>query len=230
MDSAVVPVIAIDGPSASGKGTVAQGVAQALGFHYLDSGALYRVVGLAGMHAGADLGREAEITSISLKIKIKFNQGRIWLDGAEVTDAIRDEAISSAASQVAAHPAVRRTLLDRQRAFREPPGLVADGRDIGSVVFPDAALKIYLTASAEERARRRYKQLIEKGLSANMTALLQDILLRDQRDSARAAAPLQKCSDAVEVDTTGVSVEESVARVLALYNKRARQQGSKRAP
>ncbi len=219
MNIPAAPVIAIDGPSASGKGTVAQGVARVLGFHYLDSGALYRVVGLAGVRAGVDLDQEAEIYTISLKINIKFNDGRIWLDGADVSDAIRDETISAAASKVAAHAAVRRALLDRQHAFRAPPGLVADGRDMGSVVFPDAALKIYLTASAEERARRRYKQLIEKGLRASMAALLQDIIHRDQRDSARAAAPLQKCPDAVELDTTGLSAEASIARVLALYQQ-----------
>ena len=217
----VVPVIAIDGPSASGKGTVAQGVAQALGFHYLDSGALYRMVGLAAAAAGANLDHESEVLDILLKTNINFNDRQMLLNGEDVTEAIRDESISAAASKVAAHAQIRRELLERQRAFRRPPGLVADGRDMGSVVFPDAGLKIYLTASPEARAERRYKQLIGKGLGANMTALLEDIMLRDQRDSERAAAPLQKCPDATEVDTTNLSVEQTTLRVLAHYRQNA---------
>ena len=215
-----VPVIAIDGPSASGKGTVAQGVAQALGFHYLDSGALYRMLGLAAARAGVNLDCESDVLDILLNININFNRDQAMLNGQDVAEAIREEAISAAASKVAAHGQVRGALLERQRAFRQPPGLVADGRDMGSVVFPDASLKIYLTASPEARAQRRYKQLIGKGLSANMAALLHDIVLRDQRDSERAAAPLQKCPDAVEVDTTPLSVEQSIARVLALCGLR----------
>ena len=216
-----VPVIAIDGPSASGKGTVAQAVARPLGFHYLDSGALYRIVGVAGMNAGASLDNEAEILSMLLKINIKFKDGQVLLDGVDVSQSIRTEAAGVAASRVAAHAEVRAGLLERQRAFRTKPGLVADGRDMGSVVFPDAVLKIYLTASAEARAQRRYKQLIDKGFDANMTALLQELKLRDQRDSGRAAAPLQRCADAVEVDTTDLSVKQSIARVLALYRQNA---------
>lgn len=212
-------MIAIDGPSASGKGTVAQGVADVLGFHYLDSGALYRIVGLAVTRAGGNLDSEADVLSILLKISIRFEQALVLLDGADVSDAIREEAISAAASKVGAHARVRLALLERQREFRQAPGLVADGRDMGSVVFPDSALKIYLTASPEARAERRYKQLIGKGFSANMTALLQDILLRDQRDSERAAAPLQKCADAIEVDTTNLSVAQSIAQVLAYYQQ-----------
>ena len=213
----LTPVIAIDGPSASGKGTVAQAVAQTLGFHYLDSGALYRIVGLAVVRAGGNLDNEIDVLSILLKINIKFEKTAVLLDAVNVADAIREEPISAAASKVGAHARVRLALLERQRAFREPPGLVADGRDMGSVVFPDSRLKIYLTASPEARAERRYKQLIDKGLDANITALLQDIMLRDQRDSARAAAPLQKYPDAIEVDTTNLSVAQSIARVLALY-------------
>ena len=212
-------MIAIDGPSASGKGTVAQGVADALGFHYLDSGALYRIVGLAVTRAGGNLDSEADVLSILLKISIRFEQALVLLDDADVSDAIREEAISAAASKVGAHARVRLALLERQREFRQAPGLVADGRDMGSVVFPDSVLKIYLTASPEARAERRYKQLIGKGFSANMTALLQDILLRDQRDSERAAAPLQKCADAIEVDTTNLSVAQSIAQVLAYYQQ-----------
>ena len=211
------PVIAIDGPSASGKGTVAQAVAQTLGFHYLDSGALYRIVGLAVVRAGGNLDNESDVLSILLKINIKFEKEAVLLDAANVADAIREEPISAAASKVGAHARVRQALLERQRAFREAPGLVADGRDMGSVVFPDSRLKIYLTASPGARAQRRYKQLIGKGLGANITALLQDIMLRDQRDSARAAAPLKKYPDAIEVDTTNLSVAQSIARVLALY-------------
>ena len=215
----IAPVIAIDGPSASGKGTVAQAVAHTLGFHYLDSGALYRIAGLAVVLAGGNLDSESEVLSILLKINIKFDKIQVLLDGADVADAIREEPISNAASRVGAHARVRQALLARQRAFREAPGLVADGRDMGSVVFPDSELKIYLTASPEARAERRYKQLIGKGLDASMAALLQEIMLRDQRDSARAAAPLQKCPDAVEVDTTALSVDQSIARVLALYRQ-----------
>jgi len=217
--SDVVPVIAIDGPSASGKGTVAQAVAQVLRFHYLDSGALYRIVALAGIRAGINLDSESDVLSILLKINIKFSNGLVLLDDADVAEAIRQEPISVAASQVGAHAGVRNALLERQRAFRAKPGLVADGRDMGSVVFPDARLKIFLTASVEARAERRYKQLIGKGLGANMTALLQDLQLRDRRDSERAAAPLQKCPDAVEVDTTNLSVEQSVAQVLRLFRQ-----------
>ena len=214
-----IPVISIDGPSASGKGTVAQAVAQTLGFHYLDSGALYRIVGLAVVRAAGNLDNEAEVLSILLKISIKFDNLLVLLDGVDVAEAIREEPISAAASKVGAHAQVRGALLDRQKAFCRPPGLVADGRDMGSVVFPHAALKIYLTASPQARAERRYKQLIGKGLGANMTDLLREIMLRDQRDSQRAAAPLQKCPDAIEVDTTHLSAAQSIERVLALYRQ-----------
>ena len=209
-----MPVIAIDGPSASGKGTVAQGVAQALGFHYLDSGAIYRVLGLAAVRAGKNLENESDVLNILLNIKIKFNKDYVFLDATDVSDAIRDEVISSAASKVSAHAVVRRELLAYQRTFRQAPGLVADGRDMGSVVFTDAVLKFYLTASAEARAKRRHKQLIDKGLDANIMTLLQDIKLRDQRDSERAAAPLKKCPDAIGVDTTNLSAVQAIARVL----------------
>jgi len=210
------PVIAIDGPSASGKGTVAELVARGLGFHYLDSGALYRVVALAALEVGVNLEDELRISNIALNINVKFNRG-VRLDGKDVSDAIRDEMISSAASRVAALPQVRQALLARQRAFRRPPGLVADGRDMGSVVFPDAVLKIFLTATPEARADRRYKQLMGKGLSANMNTLLQDIRDRDARDSARAVAPLQKCADAIYLDTTALTVDAVVAEVMAHY-------------
>lgn len=216
------PVIAIDGPSASGKGTVAQLVAQALAFHYLDSGALYRAVGLIVLESGLDPGAEAEICNNLLNIKINFSWGSVLLDGRDVSEQIRTEAVGATASKVAALAGVRRALLARQRAFRQPPGLVADGRDMGSVVFPDATLKMFLAATVEERARRRYKQLMEKGLSASMNTLLQDILERDARDSTRAAAPLQKCADAVELDTTTMSVEAAVSQVLMYYRQASR--------
>lgn len=212
-------MIAIDGPSASGKGTIAELVAQTLGFHYLDSGALYRIVGLVAGERGANLDNDLEISNISLNLKIKFESGRVWVDARDVTGQIRGEIAGAAASRVAVLPGVRKALMALQRGFRRPPGLVADGRDMGSVVFPDAALKIYLTASPEERARRRYKQLMEKDSGASMATLLQDIRDRDFRDSTRAAAPLLKCADAIEIDTTGMPVGDVVAQVLHLYRK-----------
>lgn len=215
------PVIAIDGPSASGKGTVAQKVAEALGFHFLDSGALYRLVALAAMEAGIDLENASDVSDIARNLQVKFSGAAIEMGGRDVSLAIREERVSGAASKVAALIPVREALLERQRAFREAPGLVADGRDMGSVVFTDATLKIFLTADAEERAKRRYKQLMEKGLGASMNALLQEIRDRDARDSGRAAAPLQKCADAVLLDTTNMSVDAAVAQVLALYKERA---------
>ena len=222
MNRALPPVIAIDGPSASGKGTVAQGVANALGFHYLNSGALYRTVAVAAIKAGTDLEKESGVLGITLKLKVKFSKGSVKLDGREVTDVIQREEISAAASRIAAFPKVRNALLKRQRGFRKPPGLVADGRDMGTVVFPDAVLKIYLTASPEERAARRYKQLMGKGLGATMAALLQDIRARDARDSDRAAAPLQKSADAILIDTTRMTAAEAIAQVLALYKQVSR--------
>lgn len=214
-------VIAIDGPSASGKGTVARKVADVLRFHFLDSGALYRLVALAALDRGFDLARASDIAAIARDLNVTFRGDVIRLDGGDVTMAIREERVSGAASKVAALQPVREALLERQRAFRQPPGLVADGRDMGSVVFPDATVKIFLTADAAERARRRYKQLMEKGMSASMSALLQEIRERDARDSERAAAPLQKCADAIELDTTGMSVDEAVAQVVAVYYQRA---------
>lgn len=209
------PVIAIDGPSASGKGTVAQLVARELGFHHLDSGALYRLVALAALEAGLNLDDGLKVSDIALNIKYKFIGQTILIGSRDVTEAIRRESISGAASQVAALAGVREALVARQRAFRRPPGLVADGRDMGSVVFPDATLKIFLTASPEERAQRRYKQLIEKGMNASINALLQDILDRDMRDTTRAVAPLQKSANAVEIDTTNMMIAAVVAQVLA---------------
>lgn len=208
------PVIAIDGPSASGKGTVAQRVAQQLGYHFLDSGALYRLTALAAMRAGVALDDEAAVAGVAASLPAEFEGERILLAGIDVTEAIRAEEVGVGASRVAAMPAVRAALLERQRAYRQLPGLVADGRDMGSVVFPEAPVKVFLTASAEARAERRYKQLIEKGMPANMRTLLQDLQERDARDAARAVAPLRQCADAELVDTTPMGIDEAVAAVL----------------
>jgi cytidylate kinase len=214
-----IPVIAIDGPAASGKGTIAQRVASVLGLHYLDSGALYRLVALAAERAGIGLDDEPALTALATSLPAQFREGEAWLDDQPVGTAIRTEAMSAAASRVAAVAGVRSGLLARQRAFCIPPGLVAEGRDMGTVVFPDARLKVYLTASPEARAQRRHKQLMEKGLGANIQALLRDIRERDARDSARAAAPLKPAEDAIEIDTTELSIEQAVDRVLALWRE-----------
>lgn len=213
----LAPVIAIDGPAASGKGTVAQRVAEALGFHYLDSGALYRLVALSASQAGLDLEDDSSVSHKALNLNVQFIGSAVMMDGQVVTDAIRTESVSAAASRIAALPGVRQALLARQRAFRQGPGLVAEGRDMGSVVFPDARLKIFLFASAEERAKRRHKQLMDKGLDASMTALLRDIRDRDERDSARSVAPLKKAADAVQLDTTKLTIEDAAAQVLRLW-------------
>ncbi|HQT25756.1 MAG TPA: 3-phosphoshikimate 1-carboxyvinyltransferase, partial [Burkholderiales bacterium] len=213
-----VPVISIDGPSASGKGTVASLVAKRLGFHYLDSGALYRITALAAIRAGLSLEDEKAVSALAQRLEIGFENGEILLDGEIVTEAIRSETCSNGSSKVAALPAVRAALLELQRQFRKAPGLVADGRDMGSTVFPDSILKVFLTATAEERAKRRYKQLIEKGVSVNMDTLLQDILSRDQRDSGRSVAPLQKNPDAELLDTTGMGIMDAVSKVAGWYS------------
>ena len=212
-----VPVIAIDGPSASGKGTVAKRVATALGMHYLDSGALYRLLGLAAQKRGIALEAEDQLAELAGQVDIRFEGEDIWLDGAKVGDELRTEEAGSAASKIAALPKVRAALLDKQRAFRRAPGLVADGRDMASVVFPDSVLKIFLTASAEARAERRYKQLKEKGMSANIAALLQDIQARDERDTQRSVAPLQQAQGASLLDTTPLNIEQAVQEVLSRY-------------
>ncbi len=212
-----VPVIAIDGPSASGKGTVAQRVAEALGMHYLDSGALYRLLGLAAQRHAVALDDEAGLAALAGRVDIRFERGDTWLDGVKVGDELRTEEVGSAASKVAALPKVRAALLDKQRAFRQAPGLLADGRDMASVVFPDAVCKIFLTASAAARAERRYKQLKEKGMDASMRALLQDIQARDERDSQRSVAPLQQAEGASLLDTTQLNIEQAVNEVLARY-------------
>ncbi len=223
MTDRLIPVIAIDGPSASGKGTVAQSVAEKLGYHYLDSGALYRLLALAASRRGVVLDDEAGLAALAAGLDIRFEGGDAWLGGERVGDAIRTEACGNGASKIAAYPAVRAALLDLQRAFRTVPGLVADGRDMGSVVFPDAALKLFLTASAEVRADRRVKQLIEKGMDANIQQILHDIRQRDERDSARSVAPLQKCADAGLLDTSAMTIAEAVGEVLERF-KQARVQ------
>ncbi|MBA3996745.1 MAG: bifunctional 3-phosphoshikimate 1-carboxyvinyltransferase/cytidylate kinase [Candidatus Accumulibacter sp.] len=214
-----VPVIAIDGPSASGKGTVAARVAAALGWHYLDSGALYRLTALAAQRAGVAWSDEAAVAAIAAGLDVVFGEDSIRLAGEEVGEAIRSEDISFGASQVAALPAVREALLFRQRAFRRAPGLVGDGRDMASVVFPDSRTKVFLTASVEVRAERRYKQLIEKGIAASIQPLLLDLRARDERDSQRSVAPLQQSADAELLDTTDLSIAAAVAQVLAWANK-----------
>jgi 3-phosphoshikimate 1-carboxyvinyltransferase len=213
------PVIAIDGPSASGKGTVAERVAATLGYHYLDSGSLYRLAALAAVRAGIALDDEAGVAEQAISLPASFEGGRILLAGDDVTDAIRSEEISVGASKVAALPAVRAALLARQRAYRRFPGLVADGRDMASVVFPSARAKVFLTASAGARAERRYKQLIAKGIPANMHALLQDLQERDARDAQRSVAPLRQCDDADLVDTTELDVNAAVAAVMAIVTR-----------
>jgi CMP/dCMP kinase len=219
------PVIAIDGPSGSGKGTISRAVADALGWGLLDSGALYRLVALAARRARIDLADAERLSGLAGGLDIRFGtapQGgeAVWLDGEEVTRDIRTEAAGGDASKVAAIPAVRAALLARQRAFATPPGLVADGRDMGTVVFPGALVKIFLTASLEERALRRHKQLKEKGVAATLAALLAEIAERDQRDVSRSVAPLVASADAVVLDTTGLSINEVVEQVLRLARAR----------
>lgn len=219
MDSCV-PVIAIDGPSASGKGTVASRVAEVLGFHFLDSGALYRLVALAGLRAAIALDAEDRLAAIAAALPARFHGDQIFLEDEDVGVAVRSEEVSAGASKVAALPAVRAALLARQRAFRRAPGLVADGRDMGSVVFPDAGLKVFLTASAEARALRRYKQLIGKGLPANMASLLRDLEERDRRDTERPVAPLVQQPDALLLDTSDVTIVAAVEAVLGMVRAR----------
>ncbi|TAK46016.1 MAG: (d)CMP kinase [Betaproteobacteria bacterium] len=213
------PVIAIDGPSASGKGTVARRVAAALGFRLLESGALYRLVGLASRHRGVSSDDEPGLARVAAALDVRFEDDGIFLAGEEVSAALLEESSGTRASEVARHPAVRTALLGRQRAFRRPPGLVAEGRDMGTVVFPDAALKVFLTASVEERARRRYKQLIDKGIHANLAALSRDLAERDARDSARAVAPLAAAPDARQLESSELSIDQVVARVVRWYRE-----------
>lgn len=216
------PVLTIDGPTASGKGSVAERVGAALGFHVLDSGALYRLAALAAERREIELTDANALAAMARDLDIRFSGGRIVLEGIDATDEIRHERIGNAASAIAVLPALREALLDRQRAFRQAPGLVADGRDMGTVVFPDAALKVFLVASPAARAKRRHKQLIEKGISANIDVLLRELQARDARDAARKAAPLAVAADAVTIDTSQLGVDEVVERILDLARQRGR--------
>ena len=213
----MIPIIAIDGPTASGKGTVAQLVASKLGFHYLDSGALYRIVGFASKEADIAFSEVHALAKLTLSLQIEFRNDRIFLNQIEVTDAIRTEEMGLRASSVGAIPEVRDALFQLQRSFLKPPGLVADGRDMASVVFPEAQLKVFLTAEATIRAERRYKQLIAKGISANIESLTQDLVARDLRDTQRAVAPLKKSEDAFLLDTSDKSIDEAVNQIIHWY-------------
>ena len=220
------PVLTIDGPSGSGKGTISLIIANRLGWHMLDSGALYRLVAFGVEKHGIALQDEAKLADYARALDVRFEQAEgsdelaIYLEGEDVTRGIRTEQCGNAASKVAAIQAVRDALLDRQRAFSQDPGLVADGRDMGTTVFPDAGLKIFLTASAEERAKRRYKQLKDKGIDVSLPALVNEIAERDARDSQRSASPLKPAADAVQLDTSEMSIEEVVQRVEQLYQER----------
>lgn len=220
-----VPVLTIDGPSGSGKGTIARAVADRLGWHMLDSGAIYRAVGYAAGLKDLDLSDAEAVARCAAETRIEFSdpgdggETRVIIDGQDATDAIRTETAGAAASAIAALPPVRKALVDKQLAFRQPPGLVADGRDMGTVIFPDAPFKVFLTASAAERAERRYKQLKAKGLAVTLTSLLHEIELRDARDASRTVAPLRPAVDAVVIDTTGQPIPAVVAEVLAVVRK-----------
>ena len=216
---ALAPVIAIDGPSASGKGTVAQRVAQALGFAYLDSGALYRLCALAAVRKGVALDDAAALAALACSLDIRFDGERIFLVGEEVGDSVRSESCGADASRTAALPALRAALLQRQHDFRRQPGLVCDGRDMGSVVFPDATLKVFLTASATARAERRTKQLKEKGMYAKIQDVINELQRRDERDSARPVAPLRHYPDARFLDTTNLSIAQAVNQVVEWYRE-----------
>jgi len=217
------PVITVDGPGGSGKGTIAMRVAEKLGWHFLDSGALYRLVAVAALDRGVQADEEEELGRVAKSLDVTFGisaEGMvILLDGNYITGRLRSEQVSVMASEIAAFPVVRAALVKRQRAFRKPPGLVADGRDMGTVIFPDAILKIFLTASAEARAERRYKQLKEKGESVNLSRLFQDIKTRDERDSSRAIAPLRPAPDAHVIDSTGLDISEVLQIIDNLHKE-----------
>jgi len=217
------PVIAIDGPSASGKGTIASRVAKKLGFHYLESGALYRLVALIALREG--ITDEARLAALAENMDVLFDDGETWLADEAVTEKVRSEPVGNRASEVARLPAVRQALLKRQRAFRRPPGLVADGRDMATVVFPDAELKVFLTAEAEIRAQRRYKQLIEKGIDANLRALSRDLRDRDERDAKRAVAPLVPAPDSQVLDSSALSIDEVVEQIVGWWRERSKMGG-----
>lgn len=225
MKTNAAPVLTIDGPSGAGKGTVARLVARELGWHFLDSGALYRLIGLAAQRHAIPLDNAAGLEALAAHLDVQFqSEGEhIIFEGEEVTWALRTEECGNAASQVAALPTVRAALLERQRAFREPPGLVADGRDMGTVVFPDAPLKVFLTASREERATRRYKQLKDKGFNVNLNDLIDELARRDARDSGRHIAPLKAAQDAVVIDSTHLSISAVVSHIILVWSVRSSQ-------
>jgi cytidylate kinase len=215
-----IPVIAIDGPSASGKGTVARLVSEQLGFNYLESGALYRLVALSSQRGRVAEDDEPRLAELAARLDVRFHRDHIYLENQEVTPLLYTEDCARRASAIARFPTVRTALLERQRGFRSSPGLVADGRDMGTVVFPDAALKVFLTASVAARAQRRYKQLKEKGFDANLPALSRDLEARDAQDANRAVAPLKPARDAVELDSTDLSIEEVVERIVSWWRER----------
>jgi len=210
----MIPIVTIDGPSGTGKGTIAELLAQLLGWHCLDSGALYRVLALAARRRGLDPDAVEALAALASTMQVEFRDRRVFLEGEDVSEAIRAELVGNAASRVAVHGAVRERLLARQREAVSPPGLVADGRDMGTVVFPDAPLKIFLTASTRERAERRYKQLIQKGLNVSLFHLVRELRERDERDGGRSAAPLNPPPGALVVDTTAMMIPEVLIRVL----------------
>lgn len=224
--TATSPVLTVDGPGGSGKGTICRLLARDLGWHLLDSGAIYRAAAIAADRRGIDADDGPALVPVAARLDLRFEAPAtadadvvVWLDGEDVTAELRQEQTGNRASRLAVIPAVRQALLQRQRDFREPPGLVADGRDMGTVVFPDAAAKVFLTASAEERARRRHKQLKEQGVSGSLTALLQEITERDARDRERSVAPLVPADDAVVVDTTGLNVDQVLDRMRELLSR-----------
>lgn len=221
MNNPLPPVIAIDGPSASGKGSVAERVATHFGFHYLDSGAIYRLLAYAAAQQAVAWSNADALADIATQMQIKFEHGQAYLNGEQVSHHIRTEQMGKGASEVAVHPAVRTALLQTQRNFRQAPGLVGDGRDIGSVIFPDAGLKIFLTAAVETRAKRRYDQLIQRGDHADYALILADLQQRDLRDSQRAVAPLKQLPDAVLLDTTDINIEQAVNIIIEAFKKAA---------
>lgn len=220
-DTSTIPVITIDGPTASGKGTIANRVAEHLGWAVLDSGALYRLTALSVLRTGCNADDQQSVAELARQLQVVFRDGAIMVEGEDVAGVIREENIGNLASRIAAYPSVREALLQRQRDFRRAPGLVADGRDMGTVVFPQAPLKIFLIADVRARAERRYKQLKDKGFSVNLTDLLEDMRARDARDYNRANAPLVAAADAITIDSSALDINQTVKAVLDLWSNKA---------